>query len=713
VAQKGKPTGPALDLAKVRNIGIIAHIDAGKTTTTERVLYYTGLVHRMGEVHDGAATTDYMEQERERGITITAAAVTAFWRDHQINIIDTPGHVDFTAEVQRSLRVLDGGVVVFDGVAGVEPQSETVWRQANDYRVPRICFINKFDRTGAEFDRVVEMIRERLYANPVPVQLPYGEGDTFEGIVDLFTMELVTYGDDLGTQIERHPIPDNLLEQAQEARAQMVETIVENDDYLMEKFLMEEDISDEELRAALRDATIHNKIHPVLVGSALKNKGVQMLLDAVVDILPSPLDVPAVTGIHPKTGEEVERHPTDDEPLSALVFKIVTDPFVGRLAFFRVYSGVLKAGSGVQNTTKGKKERIGRVVRMFADSREDVEEVHAGDIAATLGLKDTFTGETLSDANSPILLEAIEFPEPVISVAIEPKTKADQDKMAIALQKLAEEDPTFVVRVDDAVGQTLIEGMGELHLEVLVDRMLREFKVGARVGKPRVSYRETITRSIRAEGRFVRQTGGSGQYGHVVVEFEPLPDDSTENFIFENKTVGGSVPKEYVRPVQQGIEEAMRGGVLAGYPVSRIKASLVDGSYHEVDSSDIAFKIAGSMALKEGVQRGKPVLLEPMMRVEIVVPDEYTGDVIGDISARRGNIAGMEPRSNGVSSIKASVPLGEMFGYATNIRNQTQGRGNFTMEFDSYAPAPQHITDEVVRSGKYRAPAIGGNNGKV
>lgn len=695
-----KNDSKSLDLARVRNIGIIAHIDAGKTTTTERVLYYTGRVHRMGEVHDGAATTDYMEQERERGITITAAAVTAYWRDHQINLIDTPGHVDFTAEVQRSLRVLDGGVVVFDGVAGVEPQSETVWRQANEYHVPRICFINKFDRVGADFDRVVEMIRERLHARPVPVQLPYGQGETFRGIVDLFDMKLVTYGDDLGTQIERVDIPADFLAEAQAARARMIETIVESDDTLMEKYLLEETIDNDELRAALRKATIANKLQPILVGSALKNRGVQLLLDAVVDYLPSPLDIPPIQGIDPRTEQPVIRHASDNEPLSALVFKIITDPFVGRLAFFRVYSGVLRAGSSVQNTSKGKKERIGRVVRMFADRREDVEEVHAGDIAATLGLKDTFTGETLSDADAPILLESITFPEPVISVAIEPKTKADQDKMAEALRKLAEEDPTFVVKVDEAVGQTLIHGMGELHLEVLVDRMLREFKVGARVGKPRVAYRETITRPVRAEGRFVRQTGGSGQYGHVVVEFEPLPEDSTENFVFENKIVGGTIPKEYIQPVKRGIEEAMTGGVLAGYPVTRIKATLVDGSYHEVDSSEIAFKIAGSLALKEGVQRGAPILLEPVMRVEVVVPEEFTGDIMGDLSARRGTITGMEPRGNGFSSIKALVPIGEMFGYATVIRNQTQGRGNFTMEFARYAPTPQHITDEIVKGGK-------------
>ncbi len=699
MAAKGTPD-TALDLAKVRNIGVIAHIDAGKTTTTERILFYTGLVHRMGEVHDGAATTDYMEQERERGITITAAAITAAWRGYQINLIDTPGHVDFTAEVQRSLRVLDGGVVVFDGVAGVEPQSETVWRQATEYGVPRICFINKFDRVGANFKRVVDMIAERLHAKPVPIQLPYGEGPDFAGIIDLMAMELVTYADELGNELVRQPIPADYLAQAQETRAQMVEMIAENDDYLMEKFLLEEEVTNDELVAALRDATIHNKVQPVLVGSSLKNKGVQLLLDAVVAYLPSPLDVPPVQGIHPTTGEEESRKPSDDEPLAALVFKIVTDPFVGRLAFFRVYSGVLKAGSAVQNTTKGKKERIGRVVRMFADRREDVEEVHAGDIAATLGLKDTFTGETLSAAHAPILLENIKFPEPVISVAIEPKTKADQDKMALALQKLAEEDPTFVVKVDETIGQTLIKGMGELHLEVLVDRMLREFKVGARVGKPRVAYRETITRAVRAEGRFVRQTGGSGQYGHVIVDFEPLPEDSTENYVFENKLVGGSIPKEYVTPTQRGIEEAMQSGVLAGYPVTRIKATLVDGSYHEVDSSEIAFKIAGSLALKDGVQRGKPVILEPVMKVEVVAPDEYTGDIIGDLSARRGNILGMEPRGNGASSIRASVPLGEMFGYATNIRNQTQGRGSFTMEFEKYMPTPQHIMDEILKGGK-------------
>lgn len=694
---KNASTGNALDLLKVRNIGIIAHIDAGKTTTTERVLYYAGLIHRMGEVHDGAATTDYMEQEKERGITITAASVTAFWRDHQINIIDTPGHVDFTAEVQRSLRVLDGGVVVFDGVAGVEPQSETVWRQANEYHVPRMCFVNKMDRTGADFNRCVSMIKDRLKGNPVAIQIPYGEGANFNGIIDLFPMELVTYDDDLGMAIERHAIPDDYLEIAQAAHAEMIEKIVETDETLTEKYLSEEPISDDELRAALRAATISGELNPVLCGSSLKNKGVQMLLDAIVGLLPSPLDVPPIKGQHPTTGEIEERHASDDEPLSALVFKIVTDPFVGRLAFFRVYSGVLKAGSQVLNTSKDRKERIGRVVRMFADRREDVEVVHAGDIAATLGLKQTFTGETLAASHAPIILENIKFPEPVISVAIEPKTKADQDKMGLALQKLAEEDPTFVVHVNEQTGQTLISGMGELHLEVLVDRMFREFKVDARVGKPRVSYRETITHAARGEGRFVRQTGGSGQYGHAIIDLEPLPDDAEDDVIVENNVVGGAIPKEYIRAVESGIREAAQSGVVAGYPVTRFKASIVDGSYHEVDSSELAFKIAGSMALKDAVQRGKAILLEPYMRVEVVVPEEYAGDVIGDLSARRANIGGMEPRSDGIASIKAEAPLGEMFGYATSLRNASQGRGSFTMEFEKYEPVPDSLAQDIIQ----------------
>ncbi len=692
-----KETGGALDLQKVRNIGVIAHIDAGKTTTTERILYYTGMVHRIGEVHEGAATTDYMDQERERGITITAAAVTSSWRGHQINLIDTPGHIDFTAEVQRSLRVLDGGVVVFDGVAGVEPQSETVWRQADKYNVPRICFVNKMDRTGANFQRCVDMIVDRLAGKPVILYLPYGEGERFGGLIDLLNMELITYGDDLGTAIERHPIPENFREQAETVRAQSIEIIVESDEFLMEKYLLEEEVTKDELMGALRAATIAGKVQPVLCGSALKNKGVQLLLDAVVDYLPSPLDIPPVVGTNPNTGEEVVRHATDDEPLAALVFKIITDPYVGRLAFFRVYSGVMRTGTGVLNSVKDRKERIGRMVRMFADKREDVDEVHAGDIAAILGLKDTFTGETLCDPDHPVVLEKISFPAPVINVAIEPKTRADQDKMGEALRKLAEEDPTFQVKVDENLGQTLIYGMGELHLEVLVERMRREHHVEAVVGRPRVAYRETITRPVRAEGRFVRQTGGSGQYGHVVVEFEPLPPDSPEEFEFVDKIVGGTIPKEFIRPTMNGIREAMQAGVLAGYPVVGIRATLVDGSWHEVDSSEIAFKIAGSLALKEGVQRGGPVLLEPMMRVEVVVPDEYTGTIVGNLSSRRALIEGMEPRPGGATSIKAVVPLGEMFGYATDLRNMSQGRGNFTMEFERYSPAPQSIADDVIK----------------
>ena len=693
-----------LDLNKVRNIGIIAHIDAGKTTTTERVLYYTGMVHRIGEVHDGAATTDYMEQERERGITITSAAVTASWNGHQINVIDTPGHVDFTAEVQRSLRVLDGGVVVFDGVAGVEPQSETVWRQANQYHVPRMCFVNKMDRVGADFHRCVRMIVERLNGNPVPIQMPFGEGADFGGIVDLLTMELVTYGDDMGTAIERHPIPESHREQAETMRAEMIEKIVESDDYLTEKYLMEEPITDDELLGALRAATIAGRVQPVLCGSALKNKGVQMMLDRVVDLLPSPLDIPPVRGTHPKTDEDLTRAASDDEPTAALVFKILTDPYVGRLAFFRVYSGVVKSGSMLQNTTKGNKERIGRIVRMFADRREDIEEVHAGDIAAILGLKDTFTGDTLCDPDKPIVLEQISFPEPVIEVAIEPNSKSDQDKMGVALRRLAEEDPTFKVEVDDKLGQTKIRGMGELHLEVLVDRMMREFGVEATVGRPRVAYRETITKAARVDTTFKRQTGGSGQYARVVIEFEPLGEDdetpTKDGLAFVDGTKGGVIPKEFIRPIENGVREAMAGGVLAGYPVVGVRATLVDGAYHEVDSSEIAFKIAGSMCLKEGVQKGKPVLLEPTMKVEVVVPEEYTGTVVGDLSSRRGIIVGMEPRGLGTSSVRATVPLGEMFGYATALRNITQGRGNFTMEFEKYAVAPQSIADEVIKGGR-------------
>ncbi len=690
----------ALDLSKVRNIGIIAHIDAGKTTTTERVLYYTGMVHRIGEVHEGAATTDYMPQERERGITITAAAVTASWNGHQINVIDTPGHVDFTAEVQRSLRVLDGGVVVFDGVAGVEPQSETVWRQANTYEVPRLCFVNKIDRTGASFQRCVDMIVERLNANPVPLQFPYGEGADFEGIIDLFKMQLVTFEGEMGNDIKYHPIPEAYREQAETRRAEMIEKIVENDDYLTEKYLLGEEISDEELMPALRAATLAGKLQPVLCGSSLKNKGVQLMLDKVVELLPSPLDIPAVKGTHPKTDAEEIREPSDDEPAAALVFKILTDPFVGRLAFFRVYSGVVKAGTMLLNSGKGERERIGRIVRMFADRREDVEEVHAGDIAAVLGLKNTFTGDTLCDTDKPIVLEKISFPEPVIEVAIEPNTKADQDKMGEALRRLAEEDPTFKIEVDDKLGQTKIRGMGELHLEVLVDRMMREFSVQATVGRPRVAYRETITRDRRSDMTFKRQSGGKGQYARVVLEFEPLPDEEAaeakDGLLFVDAIRGGAIPREFIRPTENGIREAMAGGVLAGYPVVGIKATLVDGSFHDVDSSEMAFKIAGSMALKEAVQAAKPVLLEPTMRVEVVVPDDYTGTIVGDLSSRRGIISGMEPRGNG-TSVRANVPLGEMFGYATTVRNLTQGRGSFTMEFEKYSVAPSSIVDDVIK----------------
>ncbi len=690
-----------LDLTKVRNIGIIAHIDAGKTTVTERVLYYTGMVHRMGEVHEGAATTDYMEQERERGITITSAAVTCHWNGVQINIIDTPGHVDFTAEVQRSLRVLDGGVVVFDGVAGVEPQSETVWRQADEYHVPRICYVNKMDRVGANFKRVVDMIIDRLHANPVPIQMPYGEGDEFNGIIDLLNMELVTYGDDLGTAIERHPIPESHREAAETMRAEMIEKIVESDEYLTEKYLMEEEITDDELISGLRAATIAGALQPVLCGSALKNKGVQMLLDRIVDLLPSPLDIPPVKGTKPGTTEELVRHARNDEPLAALVFKIVTDPYVGRLAFVRVYSGVLRSGSTLMNTSRSKRERIGRIVRMFADRREDVDEVQAGDIAAILGLKETFTGETLSAPNDPIVLETIRFPEPVIEVAVEPDSKADQDKMGEALRRLAEEDPTFRIEVDDKLGQTKLRGMGELHLEVLVDRLKREFGVKATVGRPRVAYRETITRPTRIDTTFKRQTGGSGQYARVVVEFEPLPEEeqdlAKDGLLFVNEISGGAIPREYIPSVERGMRESMQGGVIAGYPVVGVKAHLVDGQYHEVDSSDIAFKIAGSMCLKEGIQKGGPVILEPSMKVEVVVPDDFTGSVVGDLSSRRGIIQGMEPRGSGVTSIRASVPLGEMFGYATALRNMTQGRGNFTMEFEKYTVAPQNIAEEVIK----------------
>lgn len=697
------------NLSEVRNIGIIAHIDAGKTTVTERILYYTGMVHRIGEVHDGAATTDYMEQERERGITITSAAVTTQWKvnnvDYKINIIDTPGHVDFTAEVQRSLRVLDGGVAVFDSVAGVEPQSETVWRQASDYNVPRMCFINKMDRTGANYDRTVEMIVSRLKGNPVPIQFPYGSGDDFGGIIDLMNMELVTYGDEYGTDIERHPIPESHREEAETRREEMIEKIIESDEFLTEKYLMEEEISDDEILAALRQGTINGDLHPVLCGSALKNKGVQMLLDAIVMLLPSPLDVPPVQG-HDVDDEDkiLERYPKDEEPLSALVFKIIADRF-GRLAFTRVYSGVLKAGTRVYNPVKGRTERVGRIVRMFADRREDVDEIHAGDIAAVIGMKDTFTGDTICDDNDPIILENIVFPAPVIEVAIEPNSKADQDKLGKGLASLSDEDPTFQIEVDSKLGQTKIKGMGELHLEVLVDRLKREFNVDARVGRPRVAYRETITRTHTVDTTFKRQTGGSGQFARIVIEYAPMTDEEiaeaalskTPNLLFDDKITGGAITKEFIRAAQKGVLEAMDGGVLAGYPVVRLKATVVDGGMHDVDSSEIAFKVAGSMSVKEGVQKGKPVILEPSMQVEAVAPDEYTGSIVGDLSSRRGTVEGMEPRGEGVTTIRAQVPLSEMFGYATDIRNMTQGRGSFTMEFDTYTVAPNSIAEEVIK----------------
>lgn len=691
------------ELSKVRNIGIIAHIDAGKTTTTERILYYTGMVHRIGEVHDGAATTDYMEQERERGITITSAAVTASWRGHQVNVIDTPGHVDFTAEVQRSLRVLDGGVAVFDSVAGVEPQSETVWRQASEYNVPRICFINKMDRTGANFERTIAMIIDRLHANPVPLQLPYGSGDSFGGIIDLVKMELITYADDLGTVNDPKPIPADYVEAANKARQEMLDKIIESDELLTEKYLMEEAIGDDEILEALRLAVIAGKIHPVLCGSALKNKGVQLMLDAVVDYLPSPLDIPAVRGINPKNDGEVERKAADSEPLSALVFKIISDKY-GRLAFTRVYSGVLKSGSTVYNSTKGTNERIGRIVRMFADRREDVEEVRAGDIAAVIGLKETFTGETLCDPTNPVVLENIKFPDPVIEVAIEPNSKADQDKMAMGLKKLAEEDPTFKVEVDSALGQTKIKGMGELHLEVLVDRLMREFGVQAQVGRPRVAYRETITTTYTVDETFKRQSGGSGMYARVVIEFSPMSEEERKaantDLLWVEAISGGSITREFARAAEKGAREAVEGGVIAGYPVVNVKARIIDGAMHDVDSNEMAFKICGSMAFKAGIKMASPVILEPSMRVEVVVPDDYTGTIVGDLASRRGIVEGMEPRGVGVTSIKASVPLAEMFGYATDLRNITQGRGNFTMEFDRYTTAPKNIAEEVINGAR-------------
>lgn len=683
-------------LDQYRNIGIIAHIDAGKTTTTERILFYTGKTYRIGSVDDGTTVTDWMEQERERGITIVSAAVSAEWNGYQINIIDTPGHIDFTAEVQRSLRVLDGGVVVFDAVQGVEPQSETVWRQADLYKVPRICFVNKMDRVGASYERTINSIRERLGATPISMQVPIGAEADFRGVVNLLDNSAVIWEDDLGREPKQVDVPEELKTNVAEAHENLIERIAELDEELTVKYLEGTEISLDELKSALRRAVIAGKATPVFCGSSLKNKGVQILLDAVVDFLPSPVDVPPVQGVNPDDEDDIFELPADDSaPMSALVFKIVTDPYVGRLSYFRVYSGVVNQGATVQNSTKGKRERIGRLIRMYADRREDVDEVRAGDIGAVLGLKDTFTGETLCD-NKKIVLETISFPEPVISIAIEPKSTADQDKMAEALRKLAEEDPTFQVRSDENTGQTIISGMGELHLDVLVDRMMREFRVHANVGRPRVAYRESISRPVeKLDYKYAKQTGGHGQYGHVVLNLEP--GERGSGILFENKIIGGAIPKEYISAVEKGIKEAAESGVLAGYPVVDIKVTLVDGSFHEVDSSDMAFKITGSMAFKEGVQKGSPILLEPMMKVEVVVPEEYLGDIIGQVNSRRGNVLGMEMRSGNAQAIRAMVPLAEMFGYATELRSATQGRGVFSMEFDHYQPLPASVAQEMLK----------------
>jgi elongation factor G len=670
----------------------MAHIDAGKTTTTERILYYAKKIHRIGETHEGAATMDWMKQEQERGITITSAATTAYWAGHRINIIDTPGHVDFTVEVERSLRVLDGAVAVFCAKGGVEPQSETVWRQANKYMVPRIAYVNKMDIVGADFLRVVDMMRDRLSANAVPVQLPIGAENAFQGMVDLIAMKAFYYLDDMGNTFEEREIPADMADAAQAARERLLEAVAELNDDLTDKYLEEGDLSQEELIRGIRKATIAVQLIPVVCGTSYRNKGVQQLLNTVVSFLPSPLDVPPMEGHDPKTGDILHREPADDQPLSALAFKIMTDPFVGKLAFFRVYSGTIKSGSYIYNSAKGKRERVGRLLLMHANHREEVEEVYAGDIAAVGGLKDTSTGDTLCSEDQPILLESMEFPEPVIKVAIEPKTKAGQDKMAVALSKLSEEDPTFRAYTDEETGQTIIAGMGELHLEVIVDRLLREFKVEASVGKPQVAYRETIRKSVRAEGRYVRQTGGHGQYGHCVIQAEPGEPGS--GIVFENKIVGGVIPKEFIGPVENGIREASASGYLGGYEVVDFKVTLVDGSYHDVDSSELAYKIAGSMALKNVLEKGHSVLLEPMMSVEIVVPEEYMGDVIGNINSRRGRIEGMEARLAD-QVIRAQVPLSEMFGYATDLRSRTQGRGTFTMQFSHYEEVPKNITEKI------------------
>ena len=681
-------------LEKTRNIGIMAHIDAGKTTTTERILFYTGRIHKVGETHEGASQMDWMEQEQERGITITSAATTAQWKGHRINIIDTPGHVDFTVEVERSLRVLDGAITVLDAQSGVEPQTETVWRQADTYGVPRIVFVNKMDKVGANFLYAVSTLHDRLGANAHPVQLPIGAEDEFEGCIDLIEMQAHYYLDDLGTKAEAVPVPDEYKEQAEEYRNKLIEAVADFDEDIMIKYLEGEEITVEELKTAIRKATVTGEFYPVFCGSAFKNKGVQLLLDGVVDYLPSPLDIPPIKGTNPDTEEEVTRPADDDAPFAALAFKVMTDPYVGKLTFFRVYSGTLESGSYVFNTTKNKRERIGRILQMHANHREELNRVYAGDIAAAVGLKDTGTGDTLCDDKEKVVLESMEFPEPVISVAIEPKSKADQDKMSTALQKLQEEDPTFRAHTDQETGQTIIEGMGELHLDVIVDRMKREFRVEANVGAPQVAYRETFTASAQVEGKFIRQSGGRGQYGHVWIEFSP--NERGKGFEFEDAIVGGVVPREYIPAVQAGLEDAMQNGVLAGYPLVDIKAKLFDGSYHDVDSSEMAFKIAASLALREAAKKCQPVLLEPIMKVEVTVPEEYLGDIMGNLTSRRGNIEGMEQRGN-ARVVTAMVPLSEMFGYATTLRSQTQGRGTFTMVFDHYAEVPKSIAEEIIK----------------
>ena len=683
-------------LENTRNIGIMAHIDAGKTTTSERILFYTGKTHKLGEVHQGAATMDWMEEEQERGITITSAATTCVWKGHRLNLIDTPGHVDFTVEVERSLRVLDGAVTVFCAKGGVEPQSETVWRQADKYRVPRMAYVNKMDITGADFYRVLGMMKERLHTNAVPIQLPIGKEMTFRGIIDLVKMEAVVYYDDLGKDIRIEPIPEDMLELAEEYRAKMVEAAAEQDDELMEKFLCDEELTEEEIKRALRQACIDNRIVPVVCGTSYRNKGVQKLLDAVIDYMPSPLDIPPVTGINPDTEEEDERHASDAEPMSALAFKIMTDPFVGKLCYFRVYSGVINAGDTVYNSTKGKRERLGRILQMHANDRKDIDACYSGDIAAAIGIRYSTTGDTFCDEKNPIILENMEFPEPVIRQAIEPKTRAGQEKMGIALAKLAEEDPTFRTYTDEETGQTIIAGMGELHLEIIVDRLLREFKVEANIGKPQVAYKETIRKKVDHECKYKRQSGGSGQYGHVKIIVEP--NEPGKGYEFVNATVGGSIPKEYIPAVDAGIQGAMQSGVLAGYSVVDIKVTLYDGSYHEVDSSEMAFKIAGSMAFKEAMRKADPVLTEPMMKVVTIVPEDYMGEVIGDFNSRRGQISTMEARTGGVEEITAHVPLSEMFGYATDLRSKTQGRGIYSMEPSHFAEVPKSIQETIVKS---------------